>query len=250
MKRSVLLFTPVLLSSCATSIQTNGGKLISPEAQGDTFRGTFNATSNYASSYKLNFTTNQTGAPLVHENSGREMGFASEIGIVNSVDLIAALGSETEFGLKWQFLGDSRSGAKGGSFSASLVGIYSRATRNADLDDDSENVPANVRKIEMEKNSTSIGLLAGYRIFDPFLLYAGVFRVLEDVDGKVTTVSYGLNDSAFSYSNKADIKTLGFIYYSQSNFVTKVELSTLETKWTNSDKRSDNGWSVGLGFVW
>lgn len=250
-KKGLLFLVLMSLAACSTRIQTIGGRLISPEAQGDTFKGTFNATSSYASSYKLNFTTNQTDAPLVHENSGRAMGAASEIGVFKPLDVLASLGSESEVGIKWQFAGDSRQSAKGGSFSASLIGLYSSDSRSANIDEDNDdNVPENVQDVEFKKKSRSYGLMAGFRVVDPVLMYVGVFRILEDVDGKVTTGNLGLNDSTFSYSNNGELKNFGFIYYSQTNIVTKVELSNLETKWTNTEKQSENGWSMALGFAW
>lgn len=251
MKRVPLSFFLLLLTSCATKVVTNGGKLISPEAQGETFKGNFNLASSYGSSYDLNFSSNVTNAPLLHENSGRAVGLASEIGLFAPVDLIASLGSESIIGLKWQFVGDTRQSAKQGSFSASLVGTYASSSRKANSkDDDKENLPLNAREVEFNQKSKNFGLLGGVRVLDQLLFYAGLFRILEDVDGKVTTKGHGLIDAPFNYSNKADLKTLGFIYYSQTNIVTKMELANLETRWSKTKKQSDGGWSLAVGFAW
>lgn len=249
MKTLSLIFITFFLASCGhVRVRTAATRMISPEAQGKSLDGSFNLKTNTNAKYRFQFQNDQTTLPLTHDETDGTLAATGELGIWKPFDVI--LDTTLGWGLKAQVLGDYRSEAKKGSYSVSLVG-FSNSSHESEKDELFHDAGENIEKISYNFYHTSLGVIAGYRVTDPVIVYFGTHKINEHLDGGVTTKSHSLVDADVKYGNSAFLQTLGSIYHHpHTHFLIKAEASTLTTNWTRTGKRTDNGINVAVGFDW
>src|SRR5688500_17334767 len=116
-------FLPFLLlvTSCSTYVRSPGSRMLSPVAHGKFGSGSLEARFQSLKEYKMNFEGNSTEVPFTEDQGVHTLSGLGELGIVDPIDLFAIMtvGSPFLIGGKLQFLGDRRTTAKKGNFSAS-----------------------------------------------------------------------------------------------------------------------------------
>lgn len=250
----ILLIGLLSLASCSTYLRTSGSRMISPEAHGKLGKGTFDlARIQGSKQYQMDFSGSSTKVPLNSDGVTYGYSMSGELGILKRLDLYllpSFVMSPTLFGIKFQFLGDSRAEAKQGNFSASIsaAGGSSRQERK-DAEDDADIFDGRVDKIDVQMDHQEISLTTGYRWTEHLVHYLSATFYEEEARGKVTNNSATLVDASFKYNNNGAIYSTGVILYA-GNVQFKAEYSHLTTDWTYNHKDYTNVVNAGMGFNW
>lgn len=243
---TVLLF----FYSCSTYVRSPGSRMLSPEAQGKFGSGSLEARVQSLKEYKMDFAGNSTKVPFNEDQAKHTLSGLGELGVVDPIDLFAILtiGSPFLIGGKLQFLGDRRTTAKQGNFSASAaVAFGSRSTSWKENNGDLDWTGDEVKKGKTEFSHADAGLYIGYRWLDGLLHYANAIYYTEEMSGKVTNRDETLKDARFKYKNHGAIYSTGFVYYYKA-LQLKLDYSYMSSDWTYNHSEYINTVNGAIGF--
>lgn len=240
----------LLFTACSTYVRSPGSRMLSPEAQGKLGSGSLEARVQSLKEYKMDFSGSSTKVPFTEDQAVHTFGGLGEMGIVDPIDVFAivAVGSPFLIGGKLQFLGERRTTAKRGNFSASAaVAIGSRSTSWTENNGDVDWTGDDVKKAKTEFTHGDAGLYVGYRWLDSLLHYANAIYYSEEMSGKVTNRDETLKDAKFKYKNYGAIYSTGFIYYYKA-LQLKLDYSYMSSDWTYNRSEYINTVNGAIGF--
>jgi hypothetical protein len=226
--------------------------MLSPETHGGLGKGALEARLETLKRDQLDFSDDNTKNSV--ERAGGPAGLTGlgEIGLFKQLDVyvIPSMAfTPTVFGVKYQFLGKTKSEAQKGNFSASVfVGYGERSESGSGADGDLDYLDGNVDHIRVHTKHQDVGVVAGYRWSEKFLHYANVVYLQENLQGKVTTEGT-LTDAKFRFQQDGMIYSTGFIYYfAKAHF--KLDYSHFISEWSYTTKHTLNTLNTAIGFNW
>lgn len=254
MKNLFLVFLLLGLTSCASYLRTSASKMISPEANGGFLKGTADIRIQHHQSYQMDFTTSPN-APLDDRGEFPGLDLYADLGLLERFDFYLDPALEltpTVFGLKYQFMGETRKNAKAGNISGALaVGYGSNDTSKSGSDaSDLDIFDGNVKNISMTQDHFELGLIYGYRWVDPLLQYVNLFYMTDRAKGDFTNSSGTLVDQDFKYASTAWLISTGFMVYLNSNLHFKIDYSYMTSDWDFTATQTSHTFNGGVGINW
>lgn len=229
---AILLF----LTSCATKYIVPGNRFITPETQGDAFRGSIEIQQNQSSHLKIDTSDRKVDNGVIYDPVTRT-GFMASNSIFDQFDILWTHtgGSNSLIGGKFQFLGESRV-AKAAGHKGSLAILFG----GNEHESDDEN-------FEFELTGREYLLLYGYRINETILPYMSLSLANYSFNGKITSGSLKGLEPEYATNSKA--LNTGF-EFSFDAFFAKLEATyqQLETDDTKKKERFVFGYSLGLSW--
>lgn len=227
--------------------------MLSPEAEGgDFFRhGSVEARIQSTTRDKPEFRNNQINNPLEHD-TGSELAILGSASLFRRLDFYASPSvtrSPPTYGVKFQILGQTRQEAKEGSYSLSLAAGHGRVSQKW-KDDNNFFTTSNIDTIRFRTDHGEVGLIGGYRWTNKFLHYANVFYMNTYAHGVVTSDNGTLQDTSFNYTQDALLYSTGLIYYTETHWYIKFDLSHLVSDWNHTNKVTANSYNFAYGFRW
>ena len=226
---------------------------MSPESNGKTLGGTIDIRLQQGQNAKLNFRESTT-EPIEGYGELASLGLYADLGIIESLDFYFNQGSmlaPSMFGLKYQFVGDSRIKAKKGNSSAAVaVGMGSRNASKSSGDADDDILSGHIKELDLDHSVKDIGLILGHRWTDSLLHYFNFFYVQQDVSGEVTNKSGSVTKADFDYDGESYLISTGLMLYLSQHFHFKIDLSHMKSNWERSNGQTSNIVNGGIGFNW
>lgn len=232
------IFSLLFISSCATKYLIPGNRFITPESQGNAFKGQVEFQQAGATNLTVD-TRNETVDDGVLYTDVTRTGFLLSNSLFNQFDLVWSHtgGGNSMLGGKFQFLGASRN-AKGVGHKAGLAVLF--GGNEHETDDES---------VDFELTGREYLVLYGYRISENIFPYASISLATYNFKGKISSNDPGLNglEPEFVTSSHA---LSGGIEFAVEAFFAKLEATyqQLKTDDTKDKERFTIGYS--LGFSW
>ena len=230
----LFLFT---ISSCATKYIVPGNRYITPESQGDAFRGQVEFQQSGANQLEINTPDGNTIDGVNYKDVSRT-GFLLSNSLFNQFDVVWSHtgGGNSLLGGKFQFLGAPRSG-KGTGHKAGLAVLF--GGNEHETDDES---------VEFELTGREYLFLYGYRMSENLFPYVSFSYATYNFSGKINS-NNGLDGQKPEFLTTSRGLN-GGIEFAFEAFFAKLEATyqQLMTDDTKDKERFTFGYS--LGFSW
>jgi hypothetical protein len=227
----------LLLTSCATKYLIPGNRFITPESQGDAFRGQLEFQQASATNLTIDTSQGTVDHGVLYEEVTRT-GFLLSNSVFNKVDVIWSHtgGSNSLLGGKFQFMGDPRI-AKSAGHKASVAALFGGNEHETDDKD-----------LSFELTGREYLALYGYRISEAVLIYTSFSLATYNFNGKISS-NNSLDGMRPEYVTNSKALNGGFEFTYEA-FFAKVEATyqKLETDHTKDKDRFIIGYS--LGYAW
>jgi hypothetical protein len=223
---TALIASLSLLAGCAAQIEQKMKTvvLLSPESVGEKRIG---MGIGFQDAPMVTITDNAVARPPDAavsriENQGR-LYLHGEIGLPGRADL--SIDPASWLNAKWQFLGDTFADSKAGNVALSALGSiwYEKDDGMGSDVEFGQGVTAVVPDVHFEKKMFAwrLGVLGGYRLWDPLLLYGGVFHQSHRYNGGYEII--GRSRGRFAGHATATSASLGLELAFSKSFVMRLE---------------------------
>lgn len=173
--RFILLTFLFALTGCATKYMLPGNRFITPESQGEAFRGQVEVQKTTGNELTLDYEGNSLEGVNYKEVS--RTGFLLSNSLFNQFDLVWShtAGANSMIGGKFQFLGGSRVSKEVGHklALAALIGSNEHET------DD--------KQVEFTLGGQEYLVLYGYRFVEALMAYSSISQATYNFDGEITS---------------------------------------------------------------
>lgn len=233
-----LLFCLQLLSGCATQYLIPGNRFITPETQGEAFRGQFEFQQTSGNQLTVNTVNGSVDEGVLYSEIYRS-GFLFSNSFFDKFDFVwSHMGAANSMiGGKFQFVGGSRV-SKTAGHKLALTVLF--GGNEHETDD---------KSVEYELSGKEYMFLYGYRINENVLPYASLSMSTYDFSGIVRSSNPALNGLRPEFSTTI-YSANGGVEFAFEAFFAKLEATyqQLNTKETKVKDRIIFGYS--LGFSW
>lgn len=250
------IFIMFLFTSCAYKMHVKipTAQMISPEAKGDTFKGSVDSGNGTFIKGTIDFTDEEVTNPIESEHSVNSITTAVELGIVKNLDFISRLNYEAPsmYGLKLQVLGDSADIAKEGNHSFALTGMVG-SYNYSDQEGEEVEWTATDEDIEADFTQTAydFGIIYGYRFQDESLAYFGMHLSQHNLDStKIEADSDELDGENIHYSTKNYAVGIGVMRFFSNGLTMKLEANATQIQWTRSTNETYGFANFSVGYTW
>lgn len=234
----VTFISLLFLYSCATKYLIPGNRFITPESQGNAFKGQVEFQQAGATNLTVDTRNESVDEGVIYSDVTRT-GFLLSNSLFNQFDLVWSHtgGGNSMLGGKFQFLGASRS-AKGAGHKAGLGILF--GGNEHETDDES---------VDFELTGREYLVLYGYRINENIFPYASFSLATYNFSGKINSDNNNLDGLEPEFVTSSRTLSAG-VEFSIDAFFAKLESSyqQLKTDDTKDKERFTIGYS--LGFSW
>lgn len=236
--RLVLLGILFLFTGCATKYMLPGNRFLTPESQGEAFRGQFEVQKTTGNELSIDTTNSRIDEGVLYSEVSRT-GFLFSNSLFNQFDLFWShtAGANSMLGAKFQFMGGSR-------LSKSLghkLAIAAAIGGNEHETDDGV--------VEFTLGGQEYLLLYGYRFMEEVMAYSSVSQASYNFDGIITSSNAQLNGKRPNINSRI-ISVSGGLEASVTPVFAKLEFTyqTINTDKTKTYSHYITGLSVGLSW--
>lgn len=229
----ILLSLLFLASSCATKYIIPGNRFITPETQGEAFRGQIEVFSASATQATVNFQQGSVDDGVLYQNVSR-FGFMYSNSFFDSFDLVWTHtgGGNSLLGGKFQFIGSSKN-ARGDGHKMSVAALFGGNEHETDN-----------KSIEFDLTGREFLLLYGYR-FGAFILpYTSFSYATYNFEG--TMKPSGLKPT---YDTNSMALNMGVEFTFESVFA-KFEATYQQLATTDTKDKQNFIYGYSVGFAW
>ena len=227
-----------LLSSCATKYLIPGNRFITPESQGEAFRGQVEIQQAGATKLTIDTSEGTVDEGVKYDETGRT-GFLLSNSLFNQFDLVWSHtgGANSMLGGKFQLMGASRT-AKGAGHKVSIGFLL--GGNEHESDDES---------VEFELSGKEYLLLYGYRINENILPYGSFSYATYNFEGEISSSNNALDGLKPKLATMSRALSGGLELAFEAFFL-KLEATyqTLQTDDTKDKERFVFG--TALGYSW
>jgi len=233
------LFSLLLLASCATKYIVPQTRFITPETQGDVFRGQVEFQQPKASLLTFD-TSNGSTKDGVLASDIKRTGYLISTSLLDRMDLIWSHvgGANSMLGAKFQLLGGSRV-QKAAGHKVSVAFLF--GGNDYETDD---------RSVDFTLSAHEMMALYGYRFSEFLLLYSSLSIAKYQFDGTLNKSS----DPALVGADLNSVSsTRGFQFGTEASFeqfFAKLELSYQFLSSSQTKKRTISGFGYSVGMSW
>jgi hypothetical protein len=228
----------LLLPACATKYLISGNRFITPESQGEAFRGQIEFQQTGANQLTIDTNNGTVDNGVIYKDVSRS-GFLFSNSLFDSFDIVWSHtgGANSMIGGKFQFLGGSRISNSTGH-KASLGILFGGNEHETDE-----------KSVEFKLTGKEYLLLYGFRVNENFFPYSSLSLATYNFSGRITSSNplfNGLEPELVTTSRSLN----GGIELSFDSFFAKVEASyqQLQTTDTKNRERFQLGYSVGYSW--
>ena len=234
----ILLFSLYFLVGCATKYIVPGNRFLTPESQGEAFRGQFEFQQTKGNQLTVNTSSGNADEGVLYSDISRA-GFLYSTSLFDQFDFFwSHTGSANSMlGGKFQFLGSSRT-TKGAGHKMSIALAF--GGNEHETED---------KSVEFELSGKEVMLLYGYRFNEFVLPYASFSYAVYDFKGKVYSSDPVLNGLEPNMSTTA-MSANGGIEVSMDPFFAKLEASYQQLQTNDTKDKTNFSFGYSLGLSW
>lgn len=232
------LFILVLITGCATKYMLPGNRFLTPESQGEAFRGQVEVQKTTGNEVSIDTTNNTIDEGVIYSQVSRT-GFLLSNSIFNQFDLYWShiAGANSMLGGKFQFMGGSRvSKSLGHKMSlAAAIGSNEHETDDG--------------VVEFTLGGQEYMLLYGYRFVEEILAYATFSQANYIFDGRINSSNSSL-DGLRPNINTRIMSLSGGIEASVAPVFAKLEFTYQSLSSEKTKVRSQYITGLSIGVSW
>lgn len=180
--RFLLLIFLLQIGGCATKYMLPGNRFITPESQGEAFRGQIEVQKTTGNELSIDTRNNKVDEGVLYSEVPRT-GFLFSNSLFNQLDLFWShtAGANSMLGGKFQFMGGSRVSKSLGHKLAIAAAIGSNEHETDD------------KVVEFTLGGQEYMFLYGYRFMPEVMLYSSLSQANYNFDGHITSSNAALN---------------------------------------------------------
>lgn len=234
----LLLLSLFFQVSCATKYLVPGNRFLTPETQGDAFRGQFEFQITSGNQMTIDTSNGDTQNGVLYEETSR-VGFLLSNSFFDAFDIYwSHVGSANSLiGAKFQFIGSSRSAAGTGHKLSVAVAAGGNEHETED------------EAVEFELGGQEFMLLYGYRISPNIFPYSSLSYAKYDFEGRIHSSDPVLNGLKPKLETTVTSLNVG-TEFTLDSFFAKVEGTYQQLKTTDTKDKTRMIFGYSLGLNW